>query len=552
MHYTIAILLLFSATATHAQRFLLDSIGTQNGYGLESPRQLTVCNLYQYNFLNSKGHTSAYHLSAIQAFTGPSKFRNITNSPVIASSDSFSMNIKIDQSGDKKTYYIYDKGTGYKLYRHQVNNATYDSAITTNYPAVFNPVSFSNGNNLYLDKDLLYILNNSSGKLQLLVFNTSSDLFLSVSDLGNYSTINPHIAKDSTHFYINLVTDQNIELLCSWWRNSSAPSISVIDTISTANNTGHLSHIFCMDRHVYYAKQYSNYGYELTSYDVINKTTKRITDLAPGAKDGVFAHYTHGTFGQLLNKNQEYILLFNGSTSPDTLGYQLFAYNSSTGKAQLVDTLTDTEVNGKINAKCNNFFTTGFELKKFGYNNAYWYNYPAVFFSAMADTQQVLWMYDGITPPQVVSTTGVSRIIEPRNIVLHFSSILRTQQTYHTTIALNFIGNNDGTTKIYQLIDSAFELSVENTTSRSAGVTAYPNPVANTLHLDINLQQAQTMSLTITDIQGRLVYHSEEKRYTQGSNKTSADISKLPAGTYIYMLKDSSGDILNTGKVIKN
>lgn len=82
-------------------------------------------------------------------------------------------------------------------------------------------------------------------------------------------------------------------------------------------------------------------------------------------------------------------------------------------------------------------------------------------------------------------------------------------------------------------------------------ITAYPNPAGNTLHLDITLQQAQTLSVAITDVQGRVVYHSKEKLYSQGSHTIDADITLLPAGTYIYTLADELGIPLNSGKVIK-
>lgn len=92
---------------------------------------------------------------------------------------------------------------------------------------------------------------------------------------------------------------------------------------------------------------------------------------------------------------------------------------------------------------------------------------------------------------------------------------------------------------------------VKNTTF-DATVTVYPNPAQDVAHLKIDLQATQKLSITLIDMQGRVVYNTGMATYNTGSNIVSIPTEKLSAGMYIYNISNDAGSTMMSGKLQKH
>lgn len=78
-------------------------------------------------------------------------------------------------------------------------------------------------------------------------------------------------------------------------------------------------------------------------------------------------------------------------------------------------------------------------------------------------------------------------------------------------------------------------------TSKVAGLSLFPNPTQNQLHIDSN--NSEIREITISDMSGRIVFY-------QNGNANTISLGNLQNGIYNATIVTSSGS--NTGKVIKN
>lgn len=93
--------------------------------------------------------------------------------------------------------------------------------------------------------------------------------------------------------------------------------------------------------------------------------------------------------------------------------------------------------------------------------------------------------------------------------------------------------------------------AVKNT-SFDAMVTVYPNPAQDVAHIKMDLQTTQKLSITLMDMQGRVVYNTGMATYNSGSNIISIPTEKLSAGMYIYHISNDAGSTMMSGKLQKH
>jgi len=77
-------------------------------------------------------------------------------------------------------------------------------------------------------------------------------------------------------------------------------------------------------------------------------------------------------------------------------------------------------------------------------------------------------------------------------------------------------------------------------------LTVYPNPAVDHIILKLNHAIDESLSITITNMEGQLVKQEIMQQQTM-----QIDFSSLAAGTYLIMVKNAKGDLNNTYKVIK-
>lgn len=79
-------------------------------------------------------------------------------------------------------------------------------------------------------------------------------------------------------------------------------------------------------------------------------------------------------------------------------------------------------------------------------------------------------------------------------------------------------------------------------------VVVSPNPFVSELSAFINVNRAQSVTITLTDMNGKRLAHLN-KQYAEGSTEVSLPTSQLTRG--IYFLKAVGADFSVTHKVVK-
>lgn len=515
-----------------AQRFFLDSLSSQNGHKVFNPGNPIGNTLLYGNhfiFTSDSGRNNNPQLMYIENKGIHYIADSISNAQIPA-------DFQITYQNGYYYYTLYDNTKGYKLYRFKTTgNVSPPDLINTNYPSVFNPLQgFS------LKNSSIYIFNDSAGHLQLLAFNTATMSFQSNLQIGKYKAVNTKTAMVGGKMYFNVINDLNEEILYSVFI-ALPPTLTALDTISRSNTNLNLSALQYLDGNIFYASHDVIYGYELTRYNLQSQSSKVVRDLAPGNADGVYSNNIDGHLlggGTVANNNA--ILLFTGSTAPGSLGYQLYAYNLATDSIWLVHQLTRVPVNGSLNARCANFqsVTSGT------------YNYSALYFSGMSDTNRVLWVYDGVDTPKIVSFPGVPYLRNP-SIITGTSYFVN--QPPHSQAELYFTGNNDGVKKIYRIIDTMLQVSVEPLShNKPIAVRLYPNPTTGDARIDLVSVSKQKLHFSVINTHGQEVYRNEEYVSSGRNHTINLPLAHLPTGIYICHIINEYGDLLHAGQIIKH
>ena len=88
-------------------------------------------------------------------------------------------------------------------------------------------------------------------------------------------------------------------------------------------------------------------------------------------------------------------------------------------------------------------------------------------------------------------------------------------------------------------------ITVRNT--GAVNFTIYPNPVKNSLLVNMDAEKAEMADVSITDINGRKVY-SRQVTVTQGNNNFSVDVNNYSKGTYYVKIQLRNGSFIKEFK----
>lgn len=120
-----------------------------------------------------------------------------------------------------------------------------------------------------------------------------------------------------------------------------------------------------------------------------------------------------------------------------------------------------------------------------------------------------------------------------------------------------YIGNEDGEASLGSSITiDDIELSPGAGIGEISPVfgtisNAYPNPASSQVNIPFELKEPDNISIVITDLTGRVVYHKMNKYYQQGAHEVNVDLSGISAGTYFYAVIPSDGRSIIKKIVIK-
>lgn len=264
-------------------------------------------------------------------------------------------------------------------------------------------------------------------------------------------------------------------------------------------------------------------GRELWSYD--GDTAVRLTDIAPGAASGLGNSIFSGPI--LYNGS----LYFPGGT--DGVNYQLYAYNLATSVTSLVNAVHIGDTIGLGHNITYSEFTV--------FNNE-------LFFTAYEPaTGCELWHYDG------TKTSLYADICAGTD-----SGFVSRDISYGHRIAPNFTEYNGHL--YFRARDKAHGLELWRIGDLPSGVQAInwtgsavfrPNPANSFAAIELNLTQAQSIAVILSDMTGRVVQRKAVTSYPPGKHSLKLDLNQLSVGQYLYRVLDAGGTQLSTGTFVK-
>jgi hypothetical protein len=136
-------------------------------------------------------------------------------------------------------------------------------------------------------------------------------------------------------------------------------------------------------------------------------------------------------------------------------------------------------------------------------------------------------------------------------------------QTYSSTFTYTVpVVNNLNNIKIHALLIDAKNQIIYNGNSANLVVTGitsivgdkqtfslYPNPAVNTLNLDLELNEADQVHVTVVNFLGQVMQATNMGRVASGKNTFTLDVSNLPSGAYFVNVATSMG--IASSKFIK-
>lgn len=288
-----------------------------------------------------------------------------------------------------------------------------------------------------------------------------------------------------------------------------------VTDINAGSSSSFPSGLIVYNNILYFAALDSVAGKELWQYDGV--APARLTDIRPGKEDGIGI-----PLSPLFTDTRNVLYGYKGDIyfcgiTPSGAG-ALYKYDITQQKASFIQQMNHKQFG---NSRCNNFIEYGDKL----------------FFAADDTFGNALWEYDGMNPAKLVTIKNKIRVSRPANMFVHNNRLF--MQSW----------NKDINDELFIFTDSSVSISTIN--NSLAAATAYPNPVSNTLHIDMSLKQPETLAVTLTDMQGRTVYSAPQKLYSQGKHVIEVPVINLPPGLYMYRLTDKNNRLLATEKVLR-
>lgn len=113
-------------------------------------------------------------------------------------------------------------------------------------------------------------------------------------------------------------------------------------------------------------------------------------------------------------------------------------------------------------------------------------------------------------------------------------------------------GNNYYRIKAYDK-DGSFQISKVVLVVFESGsqISAYPNPVVNVLNIEMPGEKASKVFAEISTVSGQTIYR-KDFFLKPGYNQQQVNMSSFTAQMYVVRIKDDSGNVLKTFKVVKN
>ncbi len=291
--------------------------------------------------------------------------------------------------------------------------------------------------------------------------------------------------------------------------NPATNSTTLVSDIEAGVGSSTPNNLVVIGGKLYFTASTTANGRELYSYNGMN--VMRLTDVVTGSSNSINTTVT----GTKIIAGLGTKIYFVGNDGTN-FGH-LYAYDPATGNTMLVyrtNPIGNSNIGSIISVKNKLYF---------GADNG------------VAGNE--LWMYNGVATPSMVAD------IYNGAISSNPTDFLQMDKTIYFRASDSANGS-----ELFSLMDST--LSIKNI-AFAGNVNVYPNPTAANVNMDITLEKAQTLTVTVADMAGRVVYQNNNTAYSTGRNTVAIPMANAAAGVYLYTLKDEQGRMMATGRFVK-
>ncbi|OSZ81712.1 hypothetical protein CAP35_00130 [Chitinophagaceae bacterium IBVUCB1] len=423
--------------------------------------------------------------------------------PASASSMSTTANRSMAMSG-KFIYFPANNGTsGTELYRWDGTNPPMLAAEIwsgTNSSGVDEVISYKG--KIYFDA------NDGINGEELWVYDTTSNTATRLTDVNNAgsSTVSSITVYDTLIYFTAFNNTVGTEL---YSYNPNTNSTMLVSDIEAGISSSSPNNLTVIAGKLYFTAFTTANGRELYSYNGMN--VMRLTDIVVGSNSSINNTSTGAKIIAALGTK----IYFAGNDGTN-FGH-LYAYDPANGNTALV-----YRTNPIGNSNINTIFAVKNKLY-FGAENGV--------------NGNELWMYNGTATPSMIADIYSGSLSSSPTDFLQMDKTIYFRAT-----------DSANGTELFSLMDST--LSIKNI-AFAGNVNVYPNPTAGNVNMDITLEKAATLSVTVADMAGRVVYQNNSTNYAVGRNNVTIPMANAAAGVYIYSLKDEQGRMMTTGRLVK-
>lgn len=395
---------------------------------------------------------------------------------------------------NSKLYYTGDNGSsGYELFKY--NGTGSPSIIDLELGAG----SSSPDDYMVLNNILYFRASTSTEGYELWSYDPNVTLPVRLTDIrpGIDSSVTGNIIAYKNKVYFTADIDGNNNEL--WVYD---PVLQTTNMVVDLNGSGSSNpmHLTVINNKLYFSADDGSYGRELYNYDVTGNVITRLTDVATGSFDGM-----PDIKAPLIVPFNNKIYFVGSNTS---LEKQIYVYDEATGNATVA-----ASTNG-ANSSEPSWLTL--------YNNK-------IYFVANNSTTGIeMWSFDGVNTPvkAIELCTGIANS-NPQQLTVVGDNL------YFRAVDCGGIGD-----ELFRF--NYKEVSVTNI--RFDGkATLFPNPATTTATLQLQLNKAENILISITDMQGRIVYTTGMQNMPVGETNVALPTARLQAGIYNCSVTSSTG-----------
>lgn len=277
------------------------------------------------------------------------------------------------------------------------------------------------------------------------------------------------------------------------------PTLQIAQIVAEINATGSSNpmHLAVLNNKLYFSADDGSNGRELYVYDGTTPPA-RLTDVGTGSFDGM-----PDTKAPLITYFNNKIYFVGMNTNADK---QIYVYDA--GNATVAASTNGT------NSSEPSWLTL--------YNGK-------IYFAAYNDTKGIeIWSYDGANTPKIeIELCTGANSSNPQQLTPVGDNL------YFRAVDCGGVGE--------ELFRYNFkEVSVSNL-SFDGKATLFPNPATTTATLQLQLNKAEQILVTITDMQGRTVYTTGVQNMQAGETNVALPTARLHAGIYNCTVTGSNG-----------